>query len=169
MDKMPLTALVFQSIPESIILFALGLTLMGVPLRWKRIVPAAVILSLISYFVRGFPLPYGTHTLVHLFAMCALLIIFFRTTLPAAATGALLSLVTLGIIEIILWPIIFLITGRGIKEIWTQPVLRVLVPLPELILFGFVTWWCAKKKIRFSTHWPFEQKSGTQKQNRGHH
>lgn len=166
MDKMPLAAVVCQSFPESVILFALGLTLMGAPLRWKRIVFAAVIYTVISFFVRNLPLPYGIHTIAGLVVMCALFIVFFRSPLQVAATASLLSILTLGVLEILFYPLV-LATGLSIKEIWARPVLRILIPLPELISLGIITWWCARKKITFSSSWPFQQKAEEEKQNRG--
>ena len=163
MDKMPLTALVFQSIPESIILFALGLTLLGVPLRWKQISAAGIILAVISYFIRGALLPYGVHTLVHLLAMSILIIFFFRTSFPLAATAALLSLVILGFLEVLLWPFIFFITGLSVKQIWAQRALRILIPLPELIILGMMTWWLVKRKITIPCPWSFQQKAAEKK------
>ncbi|MEW6423649.1 MAG: hypothetical protein AB1523_02720 [Bacillota bacterium] len=158
MDKMPLTALVFQSIPESIILFALGLTLMGVPLRWKRIVPAALILSATSYLVRSMPLPYGIHTIASLLALYLLFIILFRTPILLSAIAALSSLIALLSLELLLWPFIFFVTNISIKDIWHQPILRIVIPLPELALLSIITWWCKKNKITLSTFWPFHKK-----------
>lgn len=167
MDKMPLVAVVCQSFPESVILLTLGLTLMGVPLRWKRIILAAVICTAISCFVRSLPLPYGIHTIVYLVVMCALFIVFFRSPLQMAATASLLSILTLLVLEILFYPLV-LATGLSIKEIWARPGLRILIPLPDLISLGSITWWCARKKITLSSSWPFRQKPGEEKQNRGH-
>ncbi len=165
MDKMPLAAMICQSFPESVLLFALGLTLMGTPLRWQRIVFAAVIYTAISCFVRSLPLPYGIHTITGLAVMCALFIVFFQFPLQMTATASLLSILTLGVLEILFYPLV-LVTGLSIKEIWTRPVLRILIPLPELISLGIITWWCARKKITLSGSWPFQQKPGEEKQNR---
>ncbi|MEW5898479.1 MAG: hypothetical protein AB1652_04795 [Bacillota bacterium] len=167
MDKMPLAAVVCQSFPESVLLFALGLTLMGAPLRWRRIIFAAVIYTAISCFVRSLPLPYGIHTITGLVVMCALFIVFFRSPLQLAATASLLSILTLGVLEILFYPLV-LATGLSIKEIWARPLLRILIPFPELISLGIITWWCAKKKITFTSSRPFQQKAEEEKQNRGH-
>ncbi|MDK2887142.1 MAG: hypothetical protein PWP72_19 [Thermoanaerobacter sp.] len=148
MDKMPLIALIFQSIPESILILALGLTLMGVELKWKRIFPAALISSLASYFVRELPIPYGIHTLIGICVLTLLVIIFFRTSFSVAISAAMIGIAILASVEMLILPVIFSLIGeRTINKIWSSPALRVLLAIPELVVLGVLTFWCIKKKI----------------------
>ncbi|MDQ0286681.1 hypothetical protein J2Z49_001795 [Desulfofundulus luciae] len=147
MDKMPLLALIFQSIPESVIILALGLTLMGIELKWQRIIPAAVLSSLCSYFVRELPIPYGVHTLIGIVVIAVLVIMFFKTPVPVAISVAMIGIVTLITVEILIWPVIILLTGKTMPQIWHSQTLRILLAIPELILLALITFWCIRKKV----------------------
>lgn len=147
MDRMPLLALIFQSIPESVITLTLGLTLMGIKLKWKRIIPAAVLSSLASYFVRELPISYGLHTLIGIGVITLLVIIFFKTSVQIAISVALIGIVSLLTVELLLWPVILLGFGKNIPEIWHSRALRILAALPELVILSLITIWCIKKKV----------------------
>jgi len=157
MDKMPLFAVAFYSIPEAIVLLALGLTLMGVPLRWGKIVVIAIILSIISYFSRELPLVYGFHTVIYLISYTFLVMAFFRVPLQITATAGLISIIAIVAIESIYCPLIIWLTGKPIQEIWSETFLRVLIPVPELLVMALIAWWCRKKKITLSSTWPFKK------------
>lgn len=147
MDKMPLLALIFQSIPESIIILTLGLTLMGIELKWQRIIPAAVLSSLSSYFVRELPIPYGVHTLIGLLVITILVIFFFKAPCHLAAYVALIGVLSLTAVEMIILPVIIMLSGKTVTQIWQSQSLRILMALPELIVLTLITWWCVKKRF----------------------
>ncbi|SHE59825.1 hypothetical protein SAMN02745218_00563 [Desulfofundulus australicus DSM 11792] len=147
MDKMPLIALIFQSIPESILILTLGLTLMGVEIKWQRIIPAAVISSLCSYFVRELPIPYGVHTLIGIIAIAVLVHIFFKTSIPIAICVAMIGIVILATVEMLLCPLLLFLMGKTITEIWESKTLRILLAIPELIVLALITFWCIRKKF----------------------
>lgn len=158
MDKMPLLALIFQSIPESIIILTLGLTLMGIELKWQRIIPAAVLSSLASYLVRELPIPYGLHTLIGIVVITLFVFIFFRTPFYVAVFVAMIGIVSLTTVELLLWPLIILLTGKTITQIWESQTLRILIPIPELVILGVITWWCVKNKFSLRSTKSFQYK-----------
>ncbi|RKO66294.1 hypothetical protein [Desulfofundulus salinus] len=147
MDQMPLLALIFQSIPESVIILTLGLTLMGLELKWQRIIPAGVLSSLCSYFVRELPIPYGVHTLIGIIVIALLVIMFFKTSVPVAICVAMIGIVILITVEILIWPVIIMLTGKTMPQIWHSQTLRILLAIPELILLASITLWCIRKKV----------------------
>lgn len=67
MEKLLLFLL--QGIPESSGYIALSLALLGVPLRWKRIIAAGTVLALLFFTVRSLPLTFGIHTAVGIFLL----------------------------------------------------------------------------------------------------
>ncbi len=147
MDQMPLLALIFQSIPESIIILTLGLTLMGIELKWQRIIPAAVLSSLCAYYVRELPIPYGVHTLIGIIAVAVLVLIFFKTSIPVAICVAMIGIVIVATVEMLLCPLLLFFTGKTITEIWESKTLRILLAIPELIVLALMTFWCIRKKF----------------------
>lgn len=157
MDKMPVLAVFFYSLPEAIVLLALGLTLIGVSLRWGKIAVIAVILSIISYFSRELPLAYGFHTVIYLISYAFLVMTFFRVPLQITTIAGLVSIIIILVIESIYCPLVIWLTGKPIQEIWSETSLRILISLPELLVMALIVWWCRKKKITFSSIWPLQK------------
>lgn len=147
MDKMPLVALILQSIPESIIILTLGLTLMGIELKWQRIIPAAVLSSVASYFVRELPIPYGVHTLIGILVITLLVVVFFKTSFPVAINVAMIGIAILATVEMLILPILIFLMGKTINEIWESLTLRIFLAIPELIVLTLITFWCVRKKV----------------------
>ncbi|SHI42564.1 hypothetical protein SAMN02745219_00274 [Desulfofundulus thermosubterraneus DSM 16057] len=147
MDKMPLLALIFQSVPESILILTLGLTLMGVELKWQRIVPAAVLSSLASYFIRELPIPYGVHTLIGIVIITLLVSIFFKTSIPVSISVAMIGIAILATVEMLILPIVIFLMGKTINEIWSSLTLRILLAIPELIVLALIAFLCIRKKV----------------------
>lgn len=103
MEKLLLFLL--QGIPESSGYFALSLALLGVPLRWKRIVAAGTVLALVFYAVRSLQLTFGFHTAVGIFFL--VIVINKATHMPVTrifiavlASFTILVLLELGIMQI---------------------------------------------------------------------
>lgn len=154
MDKMPLIALIFQGVPECIVFIALSGTLAGASLRWPKVVAAGVILAVTMYFVRSLPLPFGTHTITGVITAWLLVFLFFRTPPLVAATASLLTGTILLCLEIIIFSLV-LTAGFSLREILSRPALRILIPLPQLIVMCLLTWACAKKRISILNPRPF--------------
>lgn len=147
MDKMPFWAVLLQSIPESIIIFTLGLTLMGVKLEWKKILIAATISSLVGYAVRYFPLPYGIHTALGVLVVFILIKKFFTTSYPIALSSALLGIISIVVTETLYLPIAFRLLNISLDQMWHNYTLRLLLFLPELVFLSLITYLIIKYKI----------------------
>jgi len=94
-----------QGIPESSGYFSLSLALLGVPLRWKRIIAAGTVLALVFYTVRSLQLTFGFHMAVGIFLIVVAInksthIPLTRISVAVLASFATLILLELGIMEI---------------------------------------------------------------------
>lgn len=100
-----------QGIPESSGYFALSLALLGVPLRWKRIIAMGTILALVFFVVRALPFTFGLHMAVGIF----LVVIFISRSTHIAVTrifvAVLVSFTTLVLLELIVMEIFFTATS----------------------------------------------------------
>lgn len=147
MDFMPWQAVIFQSIPESIILISLGLGLLGLYPPFKKVALVGVVYSLSSVVIRALPLPFGAHTLILLPWLMILLKFFFKTEWWKAFTAVLLGTIILGLVESISTPFMLALTGYDLKTVMCDPWLRVLFPLPDEILLGILAWIVWKKRL----------------------
>ena len=106
-----------QGIPELVGVVAFSLALAMVPLLWGRIIAAGTVLTVITYIIRSLQTTFGLHTV-----MILLLVAFFIrkttfTTRVKSYTVAFASLITLVLLEIIIYKTFFIITNYNPNEI----------------------------------------------------
>jgi hypothetical protein len=148
MDIMPIAAVIFQSIPEEIVLFAFGLAIIGEEIKFKKIFVAAVMLAFTAYFVRVLPFPFGVHTIICALAMIVIFKLAFNIQfLPGiiatlSSFGALLSAEnSVGL------PILSAIGVHSFQDVWSNTILRIIIAWPHLLLLGAITYFLYVKKI----------------------
>lgn len=141
MDQLPPAAVIFHSIPESVVLFSLAVAILG--LRWQAslIFPAAVLSALASWGARALPLPYGVHTLIGLLVLILLIAVFFRISFLRSLLGSLFALGSLIAVQALTVPAAARVAGVvDPRDIWADSWLRILLGWPELVLMGLGAW-----------------------------
>lgn len=147
--KMPFIAFILQGIPENIAVLTLSLTIVGIELRWGKIVVAGTLIAFVIYLLRALPISFGVHTIVAL-----LLFIVFTTkigeidNLRISIMASLLSILALTTIEIISLTLLTSILGISEQEFISNTAIRILLTLPQvfiLFLLAFII-----KKVRRS-------------------
>lgn len=133
MDNMPVSAVLFLSIPEELLITALGLLLFGITPRKHllQLFLIAVLQALVSFSIRMLPLPFGIHTLVQipLFALAVSLVL----SLPymGAFISILVSSTIYTVLDATFIPLLIKITGIPLSEILQSTSLRVMFFLPQ--------------------------------------
>ncbi len=152
MDKMPFLAILLQSIPESIIILCLGLAIIGIRPDFRKVLPAAILSSMVSWLVRDLTLPFGVHTIIGVITVSSLFIIFFRISPLKAIVATLFAFSSLIAVEAVLVPIITNLVGiAGFQDAWGHPILRVVLAVPELILLCGLAYLLIKFNISFGS------------------
>lgn len=149
MDNMPFSSLLFNSFPESIIIVILGLQLMGQELNALKIIIISIISAVSAFFVRSLPLPYGVHTIMGVLILTLLLFWIHRIECKVAFASALLAISCLITTQLTISSLFLKISGLTIKEILSNNILRILVPLPELLVLGVTAFILVKYNISF--------------------
>lgn len=149
MDLMPLSALILQSIPETIIVLIAGLALSGLEIKknTKKLIAIGILNGLSSYFIRSLPIPFGVHTLLHLPLLMVLLKYFLNISFKQGILVIMLGSLVQIIIEIIYVPVAALLLNMPISEIIKDPILRILVPWPYLLIMLGMSFYFKRKNI----------------------
>lgn len=146
MDKMPLVALLLQSIPEEIVLFSLSSVLLGISLKWGRIIPIAIVSALASFYVRQLPIHFGIHMLIGVIINAGLIYLFLRFKLLHSFITSAIVLSALAIIEnLTIFPISKALGFNDLKDILSNPVARIFIGYPSLAIL-IITTWILKKR-----------------------
>ena len=146
MDKMPLVAVIFNSIPESITLFSFGMAIVGERINFIKIFIAAVISAFAMMLVRWFVPYFGLHSVI----ATLLFFILFWKLLGLKAWKAIISSL-LSITFLILLDNFILVAILNLKHItvaeWLQDNFeRIIYTYPSLAILGVITWIIYYKK-----------------------
>lgn len=141
MDRIPPLAFLLQTIPESFLIIALGLLLVGYRPPWRKLAAASVLASVGCYFARSLPLPFGVHTFIMVAVIAGLVSVFFGLGRRRAVLGALAGVTALALAESISIPLVTATTGRSMAEIMASTSLRILAPLPHMAFLAAVAWY----------------------------
>lgn len=127
-----------QGILESSGVVALSLAVLGVPLRWKRIIAAGAVFALIIFAVRSIPFTFGIHIAVAIFILVIAITRTTHNTVSRSFIAVLVSYAVLALLETVISEVFFAVTkldpNRVISE--NNP-LWVLSGLPQALLMIF--------------------------------
>ncbi|OPY56084.1 MAG: hypothetical protein A4E55_02226 [Pelotomaculum sp. PtaU1.Bin035] len=140
MDKMPLIAVIFQSIPEEIIVYSFGMAIVGEFINIKKVIIAAVITAFAMMFARNYIPYFGLHSII---VILILFILFWKLLgLKAwkALISALLSTTVLILLENFILQAIFYLKNISLTDILQDNFKRIIYTYPHLTIFGFGTW-----------------------------
>lgn len=140
MDEMPIVAVVFQSIPESIILFSFGIAIVGERIIFEKVFIAAVISAFTSMFVREYIPYFGLHSLIGILVLFILFWKLLGLKGWKALISSLLSLTVLILLEIFILQAILNLKHITLSELLQDNFKRVIYTYPHLAIFGLFTW-----------------------------
>ncbi|WP_066635356.1 sensor histidine kinase [Desulfolucanica intricata] len=147
MDKLPLFSLVFQSIPEAVILIYSSLILLGysVSEKFGKIILLGILNSLILAVFR-FYLPFGFHTVLGLMVLTISLRIVLRINFVRSFIIAAFGIISLGILESIFLPLLAAIFNLSIENILKRQFTRTFIGYPHMFTFAVLGTLAQKKK-----------------------
>jgi len=139
MDFMPLIPFLGVSVPESLVLYYMALTLAGKKESPAFLMAISLLTSLFSYAIRSLPLVFGMHTYLQVILMVIFLNLFFRMSWHLAIIVQVLASISLGLMEGMSVPLLARIFSFNLKDIISDPLLRIVFTLPHLALLAGVT------------------------------
>jgi len=147
LDVMPLFPIVFQSIPEAIVLIYSSLSLLGFETRGnlKKIILLGILNSLYLVLVRSY-LPFGYHTLLGLAFLTLSLNLGLKIDIIKSFVVASFGIILLGILESIFIPLIGLLLDQSIEGILENQYLRTFVGYPHLLVLATIGFLAEKKE-----------------------
>ncbi|MCF8011718.1 MAG: Spo0B domain-containing protein [Clostridiales bacterium] len=154
MDKMSLLSLFIISIPEAMIITALGFQLAGLTIRFPRLLAIATAQAGFSFIIRMCPVPFGLHTIIQIFMYIIIVRLITRLSLGRIVIAALLGLTIYVSIEAIISPTLINLTNYSLREIINNPSLRISFYLPEAtanLAFIFLFRYYNFKLVNFSS------------------
>lgn len=111
MDHMTTLELLFISLPEAMLVAALGITLTGFRLRLDQLLLIGILQALVSYIIRSSTIPFGLHTIILLLLFILIIHSVTHLNLVPSALAGLIGLTVFASVETIIFPNLIKITG----------------------------------------------------------
>lgn len=148
MDFIPLIPFLGVSVPESLIIYYMVLTILGRKESRVFIILLSFLTSLFSYLLRSIPMVFGIHSILQILLMIIFLTFLLKLPWRASIASVILTSVILGLVEGIFVPFLSWIFVIDIGCVISDPWLRMLFTLPHLLFLGAVTYIANKRKWR---------------------
>ncbi|AOY75719.1 hypothetical protein BJL90_07305 [Clostridium formicaceticum] len=131
METMPWKVVIFNAMPEAMLLIYLGLTLIGIKPDKKRVFIAGVFQGVICYYVRK-NFDFGIHILLQYLSFVILVWLFTKAPLIASFIASIIGIIIAILLESFIGISIPYLTGITILEIMSRDWIRIFICLPYL-------------------------------------
>ncbi len=141
--KIPLLALIFQGIPEVIAIITLAYVIANVPLVWKKIIPAGILLAFVSYGVRLLPITFGVHTIILIGLTFFILMFLGKSSVNPALIASIISMLAITVAEAVCLSLLMPLFGVTSEILFTNTIIRILISWPQvlvMLILAFVTY-----------------------------
>jgi len=159
-DHMTVLQLLLISLPEAILVAALGITIAGFSPRLKQLFIIGIFHALVSYIVRSSQVPFGLHTIILLLAFILIIYAVTRLSLITSALAGLAGLTVFAVAEMLIVPQLLKITGYTYVQALNDPVLRIYFFLPEAAAIILIIIFFRRYRIDILTYWKKVKQTG---------
>ncbi|MBC7344861.1 MAG: hypothetical protein H5U03_05500 [Clostridia bacterium] len=130
--KLTITQFLIQGYPESLALAALAIAIAGQKLMFRDVLLVGTLQAVTALVVRSLPITFGIHTLILLTLLTFYLNTVLKIPILACFRGALVSLICLGVFEMLFLGSIASIMGLKMGDIASAPLLLTFLALPQV-------------------------------------
>jgi len=121
------------SIPQTLLVTLVGLSVFNIQLPWRKIVAIAFVSGVLAYSVRFIPMVFGFHAFISLIIVTFSATFIGRIKFLYALCAMTVGIAVLAVIESCLLPLFFYHTNIYVETIKANPWHNVMVFLPEAI------------------------------------
>lgn len=148
MDFMPLIPFLGVSVPESLIIYYMALTIVGKKESGLLVFTFSLFTSLFSYVVRSIPMVFGIHSILQIIMMIIFLILFVKLPWRPALAAIIITSMVLGLTEGIFVPALAWAFSFDLDQIISDAWLRILFTLPHLLFLAVLIYIVNKRQWR---------------------
>lgn len=136
---------IFISIPQTFLIIMIGFTLFNIRIKLPQSVAAAILIGIITYFIRQLPIIPGTHTIILAISLTLAMTVLSRIRLWYSFISVLLGAMILGVIENVAMPVALKLMSITVDDIALKPWMNIEVFIPTLLLAALL--FCLIKKL----------------------
>lgn len=146
----PILALVFQGIPESIVLYYFVIGVNTPVINWRLLLKLALLDAVVAYAVRFLPLTLGIHIIILVSNLALLCSVFAKIEIRKSLMCSSIIMIVLVLFEGILNFLIVHLNFVTYQEITNSRLLWILFGLPQVMIIFLFTFLYRKKRFNLS-------------------
>lgn len=139
---------VLQGILETLGVLAMSVVIAGKEIKWERLLPVSLLVSLITYLVKSFQTHMGLNTIVGLTILLLFLWKRYELKLLSAFTGMIVSFLILGLLEIAFNIVFFQVIELNQVLYENTPMLWSLIGIPQGLVLNLLAFIISRVKIK---------------------
>lgn len=136
-DDLSLIQLFLISLPEALLITALGFQLVRIKLNRSSLILIGVTQAVFAYFVRLCPVPFGLHSIIEIIVFILILRVVTGIGFRVVTITALLGLTIYLSLETVIAPTLLSLTGYALHQVMNDSFLRIAFFLPEAASIAF--------------------------------
>ena len=152
-DHMTALELLFISLPEAMLVTALGITLTGFTAHLYQLLLIGIFHTLVSYIIRGSQVPFGLHTIALLIIFIIIISVVTRLNFKTSALAGLVGLTIFAVVETLIALQLLNITGYTYQEVLADSVIRIYFFFPEAVVLTMIVLLCRRYDINILSYW----------------
>ncbi|PKM77278.1 MAG: hypothetical protein CVU90_08205 [Firmicutes bacterium HGW-Firmicutes-15] len=134
MFPIPWFAVLFISIPETVLIIQLGFVLFNLRIEWRETILASVFMGIVAYILLRLPIIPGAHTLMLIFITTLIISWLSKVKVWYSLIAVLCGAMIVGVIENVIVPLALILMSKTISDLSTHPWLNIGVSLPTTLL-----------------------------------
>lgn len=134
MFTIPWYAVLFISIPETVLIIQLGFLLFNLRIEWRDTVLTSVCMGVVSYILLRLPIIPGAHTLMLIFITTLIINWLSKVKVWYCLIAVLCGAMIVGVMENVIVPLSLILMSKTVSDLSTYPWLNIGVSLPTTLL-----------------------------------
>lgn len=126
--------ILLQGTIETSGLIALSLALAKTPVLWGRVIPVAILVTIVIWIIRLLPVTFGLHMIAAMLIYIFLIVRTTHNTIPKAFVVVLASISVLALLEMSISSLYFIVTKTTPEQVIANDLMWKLLGLPQGVI-----------------------------------
>lgn len=138
MFPIPWYAVLFISIPQTVLIIQIGFLLFKLRVGWRESILASVLIGLAAYILPRLSLIPGVHTIVLVLITVLVISWLGKIKVVYSLVSVLCGAMIMGVTENIIMSLVLKLISRNVSELFLHPWLNIAVFMPTLLIGSLI-------------------------------
>lgn len=138
MFPIPWYAVLFISIPQTVLIIQIGFLLFNIRIGWRESIMASVVIGLAAYILPRLPLIPGAHTIALIFITALVISWLGKVKVMYSIASVLCGAMVMGVTENIVMSLTLKLLSKTVSDLFVYPWLNIAVFMPTLLVGSLI-------------------------------